>query len=93
MEKKAKFVKWFPQDICVTCNGEGKVKSEWISGGFFGGGHYEYKKCFNCGGDGKNNFTCLTCKEKLYHNIDMACVNQNCKMYNIMVLLANDHKE
>lgn len=88
-QEKAKFDKWFPKDKCDTCNGDGKVKSEYFAGGFFSAGHWDYKKCSNCKGTGKNIWTCMTCEEKMYHSDGFACVNKNCKMYNIKVLLAN----
>lgn len=77
-----------PKNECISCGGEGKVRSNWISGGFFSGGHYEYKKCPDCRGSGKNIWTCLTCKEKMYYVNGLACVNKNCEMYNLKVLLA-----
>lgn len=85
--------KWIPQDKCDRCDGYGQVRKEWISGGFFGGGHYEYKKCLSCDGSGKNIWSCLTCKTKMYLSDSFVCVNQDCKMYNIKVFLAHKKDE
>ena len=93
-KKKAKFNGTFiPQTDCASCDGEGRRKNEWISGGFFGGGYWEHIKCSDCNGGGKNIWTCLTCKEMMYHKgSGFACVNMNCKMYNMMVLMAKKHE-
>jgi len=81
-----KFEKFYPQTECVMCNGRGEIKSDYINSLF--GGHWNYRKCTDCKGSGKNEFSCMTCNEKIYHHNGMACVNMNCKMYNIKVLLA-----
>lgn len=82
---KAEFGSFIPPKDCFYCKGRGEVKYEY-NVGFFLGGHWNYKKCIECDGTGKNLLYCISCDELI--NTDFWCSNKNCKYYNIKVVLA-----
>lgn len=91
MEKKeVKFGRYYPEFECVNCGGSGERKNEYYPGGLFSTGHWDYKKCQNCNGTGKNLFRCTTCGEMVTQKyVALVCLNQNCVKYNFLVMTAD----